>query len=860
MSRVSVLRSRLEVDAMNLLASKGRTTRCVLGRLAAINGAILSFAIFASQTAFGATSVLVGTNLTLVATADGSPEPTFQWRKNGIAIPSATMQTLSLFNVSTVDAASYQVIATNEMGSATSPEEVLTVLTSATPVPPTISTQPVASQSVAAGATVTLTVGASGYPTPSFQWQKDGVTILGATNSTLSLGPVVTNDSGTYVVVVSNTAGSVASNPAKLTVTDTSSILIAPSILAQPAPLQSLVAGSPASFSVTVAGSPTPSVQWKKDGTTISGATNATLSLSSVTTSDAGSYVAVATNTTGSISSAAAVLSVTVPTVGSSAPKIATQPVSQTVAAGAAVSFVVAASGSPDPMYQWRKNGTDITGATSTTLALNSVSTADAATYTVVATNTGGAVVSDSATLYVQSAPVITGQPVAQAVMAGSSAKFSATVSAIPGASLQWKKDGSSILGATSAVLLISSASTADVGKYKLVATNSLGSTTSDEVTLVIATAPIITSQPTSQSVSAKANVTFTVGATANPAPTFQWKKGGVALAGETKATLTLKSVNKSDAGDYVVEVRNAVGWVPSNRVTLSVANQSGRSSAEEDDPAIATPDGVAAGLVNLSVRANAGTGSNGLIVGFVVDGASSKSVLVRGVGPTLRDFGVSGVLLDPQLALYSGATVTASNDDWSSNENAAQIAGISARVGAFGLADRASDSALMATLTQGAYTVQLSGKESSTGVALVEVYDAAANSSTKLVNLSVRTFVGSAADAPNVGFVIAGTSPRRLLIRAVGPTLGSFGVTDAIADPQLELYRGTTRVDLNDNWGGSASLGDTFAQVGAFGLSDTASKDSVLLTTLEPGAYTVVVTGVNGAKGIGLVEVYDAP
>jgi hypothetical protein len=243
-----------------------------------------------------------------------------------------------------------------------------------------------------------------------------------------------------------------------------------------------------------------------------------------------------------------------------------------------------------------------------------------------------------------------------------------------------------------------------------------------------------------------------------------------------------------------------------------------------------------------------------------VIDGAQAKPVLVRGVGPTLRQFGVSGALLDPQLALYSGATVAAANDDWGSNENVAQIVGASARVGAFGLVDQASDSALMASLAQGAYTVQLTGKETSTGVALVEVYDAASNNDAQLVNLSVRTYIASGSDAPNVGFVIAGPTPRRLLIRAVGPTLGNFGVNDAVSDPQLELFRGNVRIDHNDNWGGGTSFGDTFAQVGAFGFAEASSKDAVIVTTLEPGAYTVVVSGVKGAKGIGLVEVYDAP
>jgi hypothetical protein len=181
-------------------------------------------------------------------------------------------------------------------------------------------------------------------------------------------------------------------------------------------------------------------------------------------------------------------------------------------------------------------------------------------------------------------------------------------------------------------------------------------------------------------------------------------------------------------------------------------------------------------------------------------------------------------------------------------------------RVGAFSLADRTSDSALMATLVNGAYTVQLSGKDSSSGVALVEVYDAASTGLSKLVNLSVRAYVGGGSEVPNVGFVVSGSASRKIMIRAVGPTLGAFGVTDSISDPQLELFRGSTRVDQNDNWGGSATLSSTFAEVGAFGFADATSRDAVLVTILEPGAYTVVVSGVNGAKGTGLVEVYDVP
>jgi hypothetical protein len=412
---------------------------------------------------------------------------------------------------------------------------------------------------------------------------------------------------------------------------------------------------------------------------------------------------------------------------------------------------------------------------------------------------------------------------------------------------------------------LASRVSTGDVGTYSVVASNAVGSTSSAGATLGIAGPPIITRQPLSRAVYSRTNVTFSVTAVGSPTPSYQWRKNGVNIAGATSATLQLKSVTRSDAGKYTVRVSNAIGWMISNAATLMVENQSTRredGAVIDADGELVTPDVASASrLVNLSVRASAGSEADGLIVGFVVDGTANKQVLIRGIGPSLRDFGVIGALEDPNLALYSGSTLTASNDDWITNENALLIEGVSAGVGAFGLRERGADAALMTTLKSGAYTAQVSSKDASSGVALVEVYDTAvAATGSRLVNLSVRSKVGGAAEAPNVGFVIAGTTPKRVLIRAVGPTLRAFGVTDAIADPQLEVYRGSTMVEQNDNWGGGEVYSGIFSRVGAFGFADPESRDAVLFTVLDPGAYTVVVSGANGTSGVGLVELYEVP
>ena len=372
--------------------------------------------------------------------------------------------------------------------------------------------------------------------------------------------------------------------------------------------------------------------------------------------------------------------------------------------------------------------------------------------------------------------------------------------------------------------------------------------------------------------ISVGSSVTLIATADGSPAPTFQWRKNGTEIDGATNQTLSFSAVTAADAAVYQVVASNEIGTAVSPEETLIVdTTGTGTDTSptilpetrvdDSSDPTGAEiGDGPVSGLVNLSVRATAGVGAEGLIVGFVIDGSSSKSVLVRGVGPTLREFGVTGALSDPQLSLYAGALMAAGNDDWSVNVNAADIARTSLRVGAFSLADKTSDSALMATLKNGAYTVHLSGKGSSSGIALVEVYDAASSNLNKLVNLSVRAYVGSGSDVPNVGFVVAGNVARNVMIRAVGPALGAFGVADTISDPQLELFRGSTLLDQNDNWGGSAVLSTTFAEVGAFAFVDKTSHDAVLLTTLPPGAYTAVVKGVNGSKGTALVEVYDVP
>lgn len=264
--------------------------------------------------------------------------------------------------------------------------------------------------------------------------------------------------------------------------------------------------------------------------------------------------------------------------------------------------------------------------------------------------------------------------------------------------------------------------------------------------------------------------------------------------------------------------------------------------------------------LSNLSIRANGG-GGEAVVTGFTIGPGPNKTVLIRAVGPTLGAFGVGGTLADPKLVLYNSAGAkVAENDDFIASDAATFGA-----VGAFQLTPGGKDAALAATLAPGGYTAEVSGAGAVKGVALVEVYEVGGGA-TRLVNLSTRAQVGTGDGILIPGITIsAGSSSRRLLIRAIGPTLGAFGVPGTITDPKLELYLGTTKIAENDNWetpvgtasGTGAQLASIFGQAGAFALGQ-GSKDAALLTNLLPGNYTLQVSGVNNATGEALVEVYD--
>lgn len=283
-------------------------------------------------------------------------------------------------------------------------------------------------------------------------------------------------------------------------------------------------------------------------------------------------------------------------------------------------------------------------------------------------------------------------------------------------------------------------------------------------------------------------------------------------------------------------------------------ASITGRTGEEAEFTGVFDETVPTARLINLSVRAAAGNGDQVLIAGFAVSSGPAKSLLLRGIGPALGPFGVPGALADPVLSLFSGSTRLATNDDWGTS-SASGLAAAAATVGAFPLPNGSRDAALLQNIVPGTYTAHVAGKLATPGAALVEIYDHSGSAASRLVNLSALTRV----DAPLiVGFAIQGNAARRLLIRAVGPTLATFGTSGTLPDPTLELFQGSVSVLRNDDWDGPA-LAAAAAASGAFPLPP-GSRDAALLVTLKPGTYSAVVNDRGNGRGLALVEVYDVP
>jgi hypothetical protein len=240
------------------------------------------------------------------------------------------------------------------------------------------------------------------------------------------------------------------------------------------------------------------------------------------------------------------------------------------------------------------------------------------------------------------------------------------------------------------------------------------------------------------------------------------------------------------------------------------------------------------------------------MIAGFIITGSASKDVVVRGLGPSLTGSGISsGLLADPIIELRnSSGVLLQQNNNWKDDQRSL-IEG-----GPFQPTNDL-ESVILRTLAPGAYTAILKGVGNTTGVGTIEVYDNAPAAASQLANISTRGFVQTGQNVMIGGFMLGTTTGNsRVAIRGIGPSLTSFGLSNVLADPTLEMHNGNGTIMIsNDDW-----TSDTVsaALLTANGLAPSNPKESGIFTTLPPGAYTAVLQGTGGGTGIGLIEIYN--
>ncbi len=772
----------------------------------------------------------VGTPFSFTITASGSPTS-----YTATPLPAGLVLNVTTGAITgtptTVGTTAVLLGATNATGTGNA---TLTITVAAAGTAPIITNSPLTAAGTV-GTPFSFVITASGSPTAyTASPLPAGLTIVAATGAITGTPTTV----GTTAVLLGATNASGTGN-ATLTIT-VAAAGVAPVITNNPLTAAGTV-GTPFSFVITASGVPTSyAASPLPAGLTLVAATGAITGRPTAT----GTTVVLlgATNAAGTGN---ATLTITVAAAGV-APSITNNPLTAAATVGTPFSFTITATGSPT---SFTASGlplglslNSVTGVITGTPIAESTSTVQ-----LTAQNAAGA---DSATLTVtvaaaSVAPIISNYPLTAAATVGTPFSFTITASGPPtGYAASGLPPGLALNALTGVVS--GTPTTAGTAVVTLTVTNSAGIDTASLIITVApaAVAPIITSPTSAPGVVGTPFVTYLISATGLP---------------------TSFAASGLPAGLTINPLTGAINGTPTTAgtsfATIQATNSTGTNSIILTITIAPQPSSR---IVNFSARALSGPGDQTLILGFVVAG-NGKNLLIRGIGPSLSLFGVVNTLADPFLTLYGATGAGATNDNWQTTsagqDQGALIAATAARVGAFPLPNGSKDSSLLFTVDSGAHTTGLVRPNSTTGVALIEIYDTDLISVSRLINVSARMNVTAGEGTLIAGLVIAGNAPKTVLVRGVGPTLSALGVSGVLADPQITVFSGNTQIAANDNWEIGAStpavLSAVSAQVGAFALQ-SGSKDAALLLTLQPGIYTVQVTGVGNTTGVALIEVYD--
>ncbi len=766
-------------------------------------------------------SACPGTSASFNVTATGAGL-TYQWYEGTSPLPEQTANILTLANVSAADAGIYSVVVSGMCGDPVTNSANLTVNDDAM-----IVSAPV-NQTNCPGTSASFSVSATGTGL-SYQWYKDGSALPGQTGSSLTLGGVSGADAGTYSVTVSGVCGNPASASASLTVNQNVAVVGGPVSLTN-------CPGDSATFSVSATGT-SLSYQWSKGGIPLDGQTGSSLTLNNLSAADAASYSVVVSGVCGTDITESATLTVNENVLVSSAPA------SLTNCPGDSASFNVSATGT-GLSYQWYRADNEsgsptngelvlsetnaLAGQTNSSLVLANVSASDAGTYAVVVSGACGGSVTNSATLTVNEAVLVSNGPVSLTQCPGDSASFSvnATGTAL---SYQWYQGGSALVGQTGNSLTLANVSAADAGTYSVVVSGTCGNAVTNSASLVVNSPVLVVSAPVSLTNCPGTSASFSVNATGTGL-SYQWNKGGNALPGQTGSSLTLSSVGSADAGLYSVVVSGTCGNAVTNSASLTVNQNVAVASAPTSliqCPGDSATFSVSASGTGLSYQWYKG--------GTLMPGQSGSSLALNNV--SAADAGtysvtVSGACGNPVSA---SASLTV-------NQAVAVVGG------PVSLTNCPGDSA---TFSVSATGTSLSYQWSKGGIPL----DGQTGSSLTLNNLS-------AADAASYSVVVSGvcgtditesatlTVNENVLVSSAPASLtncpgdsASFNVSATGTGLSYQWYRADNESGSRTN--GELVLSETNALAGQ-------TNSSLVLTNVsagDAGTYAVVVGGACGAS-----------